>query len=132
MSIGKIRKLYRIEEQIGDIDPVQKQARRQALSKPVLDDLRAWLEKNQNRDPKDSLTRIAMAYMLNQWDLLVGYCDDGRLHISSGLADTINCFMVRWRRQGKRNLFQLGESGQSERTRAILVSETDIAGDRRR
>jgi transposase len=121
VAIGKIRKLYRIEEQIGDLEPDQKQARRQALSKPVLDDLRAWLEKNQNRVPKDSLTRIAIVYMLNQWDLLVGYCDDGRLHISNALAENaIRPFAV-----GRRNwLFSDTPRGASASATCFSLVET--------
>jgi transposase len=121
VAIGKIRKLYRIEEQIGDLDPGQKQARRQALSKPVLDDLRAWLEKNQNRVPKDSLTRIAIVYMLNQWELLVGYCDDGRLHISNALAENaIRPFAV-----GRRNwLFSDTPRGASASATCFSLVET--------
>jgi hypothetical protein len=37
--------------------------------------------------PKDSLTWIAINYTLNQWDLLIGYCEDGRLNISNALAE---------------------------------------------
>jgi hypothetical protein len=122
VAIGKIRKLYRIEDKIGDLDPDQKQARRQALSKPVLDDLRAWLEKNQNRVPKDSLTRIAIIYMLNQWDLLVGYCDDGRLHISNALAENaIRPFAV-----GRRN-WLFSDTPRGARASATCFSLVETA-----
>lgn len=87
MAIGKIRKLYRIEVRIKDLPPEQRTAQRQQLSQPVLDDLETWLKANISRVPKDSLTAKAMAYTLNQWDLLVGYCADGRLHISNALAE---------------------------------------------
>jgi len=33
------------------------------------------------------LTWIAINYTLNQWDLLIGYCEDGRLNISNALAE---------------------------------------------
>ena len=52
-----------------------------------MDDLKDWLDKNINRVPKDSLTYKAIYYSLNQWDLLVGYCDDGKLNISNALAE---------------------------------------------
>ena len=49
--------------------------------------------------PKDSLTARAIQYTLNQWDYLVGYCDDGHLHISNALAENaIRPFAV-----GRRN-----------------------------
>ena len=36
---------------------------------------------------KDSLTRKAMEYTLNQWDSLIGYCGRGDLQISNVLAE---------------------------------------------
>jgi hypothetical protein len=36
---------------------------------------------------KDSLTWKAIHYTLNQWDTLVGYCEDGQLHNSNALAE---------------------------------------------
>jgi transposase len=99
VAIGKIRKLYAIEDRIKDLEPEQKKVQRQALSCPVLDDLKAWLEKNSCRVPKDSLTWIAINYALNQWELLIGYCEDGRLNISNALAENaIRPFAV-----GRRN-----------------------------
>ena len=99
VAIGKIRKLYAIEERIKDLEPEQKKAQRQELSLPVLDDLKAWLEENRCRVPKDSLTWIAINYTINQWDLLIGYCEEGRLNISNALAENaIRPFAV-----GRRN-----------------------------
>jgi transposase len=99
VALGKIRKLYVIEDKIKDLEPEQKTAQRQQLSRPVLDDLKAWLQTNSPRVPKDSLTWQAIHYTLNQWDLLVGYCEDGRLLISNALAENaIRPFAV-----GRRN-----------------------------
>ncbi len=99
VAIGKIRKLYLIEDQIKELEPEQKKTQRQTLSRAVLDDLKDWLETNSPRVPKDSLTWSAINYTLNQWDLLIGYCEDGRLNISNALAENaIRPFAV-----GRRN-----------------------------
>ena len=87
VAIGKIRKLYAIEQRIEKLPPEEKTQQRQALATPVLEDLKAWLDKNRTRVPKDSLTGKAIAYTLNQWDLLTGYLADGRLRISNALAE---------------------------------------------
>jgi len=87
VAIGKIRKLYQIEERIKDLAAAQKTEQREKLSRPVLDDLHTWLQANSRRVPRDSLTAKAIQYTLNQWNLLIGYCDDGRLHISNALAE---------------------------------------------
>ena len=99
VAIGKIRKLYRIEDKIKDLKPAEKVVQRRQLSQPILDDLKTWLQANSPRVPKDSLTAKAIQYTLNQWDLLIGYCQDGRLHISNALAENaIRPFAV-----GRRN-----------------------------
>jgi hypothetical protein len=99
VAIGKIRKLYAIEQRIKDLAPDQKTEQRQRLAEPVLDDLKTWLQANASRVPKDSLTAKAITYTLNQWDLLIGYLGDGRLNISNALAENaIRPFAV-----GRRN-----------------------------
>ena len=99
VAIGKIRKLYLIEDRIRESTPAHRQQQRQQLSKPLLEDLHQWLETNQHKMPKDSLTYEAIRYALNQWSTLTGYCDDGRLHISNALAENaIRPFAV-----GRRN-----------------------------
>ncbi len=87
VAIGKIRKFYAIEKRIKDLPAAEKTQQRQQLAQPVLDDLKAWLEKNSTRAPRDSLTYKAIQYTLNQWDLLTCYCQDGKLHISNVLAE---------------------------------------------
>ena len=54
---------------------------------PVLNDLKLWLEKNVSRVPKGSLPHKAISYTLNQWEYLIGYCEDGQLNISNALAE---------------------------------------------
>ena len=100
MSIlGRLRKLYAIEKRGETLPPEENTRQRQQLAQPVLDDLKAWLEKNSARVPKNSLTYKAMQYTLNQWELLTGYLADGRLHISNALAENaIRPFAV-----GRRN-----------------------------
>jgi hypothetical protein len=121
VAIGKIRKLYRIEERIKDLAPEQKTIQRQTLSQPVLDDLKVWLQSNIRRVPKDSLTWTAINYTLNQWALLVGYCQDGRLHISNALAENaIRPFAV-----GRRNwLFADTPRGARASATAYSLIET--------
>jgi hypothetical protein len=87
VALSYIRSLYRIEREIADRSPAEKYRARQALSMPELNEFKAWLTKNQSRVLTDSLTRKAMDYALNQWDFLIGYCDDGHLNISNALAE---------------------------------------------
>jgi transposase len=102
IAIGKIRKLYAIESRIEKLSAAQKTEHRQQLSRPVLDDLKIWLKKNISLIPKDSLTWTAINYTQNQWALLIGYCEDGRLNISNALAENaIRPFAVGRRKKGQ-------------------------------
>ena len=87
IALGKIRKLYALESKIQHQSPEQKCIARQEIAIPILNELKAWLDKAHRRVMKDGLTYKAMTYTLNQWDYLVGYCDDGRLAISNVMAE---------------------------------------------
>ncbi|MCG8432300.1 MAG: IS66 family transposase, partial [Candidatus Omnitrophica bacterium] len=85
--LGKIRKLYRIESELKDCSDEQRYTARQKLAVPILNDLKVWLEKNIAKVQKDGHTHKAVQYMLNQWEYLIGYCNDGKLQISNALAE---------------------------------------------
>ena len=89
VALGKIRKLYAIEAGIEKLSAAEKLAIRQEKSKPLLDDLHEWLEKNIARLLPDSLTHQAMSYALNQWPKLVTYCESGELSISNAAAENV-------------------------------------------
>ena len=87
IALSKIRKLYRIETELKNSTDDQRYAARQTLAVPILEDLKSWLDKNLSKVPKGSLTHSAIQYMLNQWEYLIGYCNDGKLNISNALAE---------------------------------------------
>jgi transposase len=122
VALSKIRKLYTIEKRIAALDRDQKREQRQILSLPVLDDLKSWLETNSRRVPKDSLTWKAIQYTLNQWEYLIGYCEDGRLHISNALAENaIRPFAV-----GRRN-WLFADTPRGARASATIYSLIETA-----
>ena len=121
VAIGKIRKLYAIESKIENLSESEKYTVRQELALPVLQDLKAWLETNQTKVPKDSLTFKAIQYTLNQWASLVAYCDHGFVHISNALAENaIRPFAV-----GRRNwLFADSSRGANASATCYSLIET--------
>ncbi len=123
VAIGKIRKLYAIEERIGDLDPKTKTADSAGNSaNPCSMIWNAWLQANIRRVPKDSLTAKAIQQTLNQWDLPVGYCQDGRLHISNVLAENaIRPFAV-----GRRN-WLFADTARGARASATCYSLIETA-----
>ncbi len=62
VAIDKIRKLYVIEGRVKGLSVAEKQAQRQQLSLPLLNELKAWLKHNISNVPKDSLTHKDINY----------------------------------------------------------------------
>ena len=58
MALSHINKLYVIERTIKHLSADEKKQQRQEQSIPVLDKLKVYLEKNQSKVPKDSLTAL--------------------------------------------------------------------------
>ena len=85
--LGLINTLYMIERQIKTLSAAEKFQQRCKRSLPVLKKLKAYLDDNQHKVPKDGLTGKAMTYLSNQWDKLMVYCSNGELSISNILAE---------------------------------------------
>lgn len=76
-ALKRIGELYAIEEAIRGLPAAERLAARQSRSKPLLISLHDWLvEKSATLSKKSQLVE-AFAYVLNQWDALCYYCDDG-------------------------------------------------------
>jgi len=86
-ALGFINRLYMIERHIKAFTKAEKYQQRQQKSVPVLNQLKSYLEENQHKVPKDSLTGKAMTYLSNQWKKLTVYCSSGELNISNILAE---------------------------------------------
>lgn len=87
VALSHINKLYAVERHLKDLSEAERLRIRQAKSLPLLEAFKTWLEANIPRVMKGSLTRRAMDYTVNQWESLVGYCQQGDLHISNVLAE---------------------------------------------
>lgn len=79
--LSLIQKLYGIESKAKDKTPVEKHEIRTQQSRPVIDKLRLWLEKNQPRLIGKTKLAEAANYLANQWPKLIVYLEDGKLNI---------------------------------------------------
>jgi transposase len=128
VAISKIDKLYRIERDMDDkgLDTDERMAYRAEHSVAQLSALHDWLELNESKVDKDSKTYKAIKYTLNQWQKLIGYCDDGSLRISNVLAENaIRPFAV------GRRAWLFADTPQGAKASAIYYSliETAKAND---
>ena len=85
--LTRIAALYRIEDDIRGLSPAERHAARQAQSRPLLSELRAWFETQVAKLPARSPTANAIRYALNHWDGLVHFLDDGRIELDTNSVE---------------------------------------------
>ena len=81
------KSLYKIEEQIEKLSPDEKKKVRQEKSKPILEEMKAWVDDKRSRITPKSVGGKAINYFYNEYVYLVGYLEDGRLNISNCLVE---------------------------------------------
>jgi len=116
-AISKIARLYGIEKQIKKLEPKQRYLIRLEKSKPILDELKVWCDKTVAKTMKDSLIGKAIRYMINQWDYLVCYLEDGLLQIDNNAAErSVKPFVI-----GRKN-WLFSQTPRGAKSSAILYS----------
>ena len=120
-GLALIQKLYRVEKQARRLHPEERYARRQQQARPVLDDLRSWLDDTLPLVPPTSATGKALNYLHREWDKLIHYLDDGRLEIdNNGAENAIRPFVV-----GRKNwLFSASVKGVKASANLYSLIET--------
>ena len=120
-GLALIQKLYRVEKQARRLNSEERYARRQQQARPVLDDLRSWLDDTLPLVPPTSATGKALNYLHREWDKLIRYLDDGRLEIdNNGAENAIRPFVV-----GRKNwLFSASVKGVKASANLYSLIET--------
>ena len=86
-ALRRIAKLYEIEAEIRGHGADERQAVRQAQSKPLLADLKTWLQTQLARASAKSAIAVAIRYGFNHWDGLERFLEDGRIEIDSNVVE---------------------------------------------
>ena len=76
-----------MEKRIRDKSVKERFQVRQTESRPILDKLKQWLDRQQPKIPPKSLLGKALTYAQNQWKYLVRYLDSGLLEIDNNAAE---------------------------------------------
>jgi len=120
-GLSLIRKLYRIERQAQKMTAQDRYVRRQKHSKPILDEIRKWLDDALSQVTPSSATGRALSYLYNEWDHLTRYLNDGRLEIdNNGAENSIRPFVL-----GRKNwLFSASVKGVKASANLYSLIET--------
>ena len=87
--LGRIRGLYHIEHEcdMAGMDFDARKAERQEKSRPLMEEMKEWLETEGLRFSQSSLTGKAVTYAYTRWDAMMRVLDDGRLLLDNNLAE---------------------------------------------
>jgi len=85
--LRRIAKLYVVEDEVRGLPPEQRRAARNDRSRPIIDDLRAYLEARLRQVSSKSKLAEAVRYALTRWDGLARFLDDGRIEMDSNTVE---------------------------------------------
>ena len=116
-----IARLYRFETlaDVRRLDHAGRALLRQECSAPVMEKLKRWLVTTLADEPPSSAMAKATSYMLNHWEALTRFLQDGRLSPDNNLCEQ----QLRAIALGRRNYLFCGSHNAARRT-AVLYSLT--------
>lgn len=87
--LDRIAELYHIEHECdkAGMDFDARKAERQAKSRPIMEEMKKWMEAEGLRYSESSLTGKAVTYAYTRWDEMMRILDDGRLLLDNNLAE---------------------------------------------
>jgi len=86
-ALERIARLYVIEKAIRGQSADARLGVRQERSKPLVVELRAWLEQQLARVSGKSLVAEAIRYALHHWEGLTCFLDDGRVELDTNIVE---------------------------------------------
>ena len=117
--LGKIQKLYDIEDRARDVTDDERLALRQAESRPIVTGIKAWLDaRDQDELPKSPL-RAGINYLRNRWEAFERFLEDGRIPIDNNRTEA----MIKGPVMGKKAWLFFGNEHAGE-TAAVFYTLT--------
>ncbi len=125
-ALVRIGALYAIEDEIRGKPIETRLSARQARARPLLDDLRKWMEKALRSLSAKSETAGAIRYALLRWRALTRYSEDGLLEIDNSAAERA----LRAVALGRKNFLFAGSDSGGERAAAMytLIGSAKLNG----
>ena len=124
MALTLINKLYGIERDLKEASDTDRFEARQQRSQPILEQLKAWLDKTQPQVAGQTALGKAVNYLAGNWSRLVRYVEGGHLPIDNNRAENaIRPFVI-----GRKNwLFSDTPKGATASAQIYSLIETTKA-----
>ena len=116
-ALVRIVALFTIEAEIRGLSADERRQARQRRAKPLIDDLRLWLEAQLAAVSGKATIAGAIRYTLSRWDGLTRFLDDGRIEIDSNVVERA----IRPIALGRKNHLFAGSDGGGEHW-AVIAS----------
>ena len=125
-ALASIGALYAIEDEIRGKPAELRLDIRQTRARPLLDELRKWMEKTLRSLSRKSETAAAIRYALSRWRALTRYTEDGLLEIDNSAAERA----LRAVALGRKNYLFAGSDCGGERAAAMysLIGSAKLNG----
>jgi transposase len=125
-ALARIGALYAIEDEIRGKPADLRLNIRQSRARPLLDELRTWMEKALRSLSSKSETAGAIRYALSRWRALTRYSEDGLLEIDNSAAERA----LRAVALGRKNFLFVGSDPGGERAAAMysLIGSAKLNG----
>lgn len=86
-ALARIQALYAVEEPLRGQSPEHRRQARQEQAKPLVDELKPWLEKTHDTLSGKSALAVAIRYALARWEGLTRFLEDGRLELDTNTVE---------------------------------------------
>lgn len=125
-ALRRIAELYVVEREVRGKPPDVRRNVRQEQARPLLDALHGWLQQSLDQLSAKSETTKAIRYMLNRWEALTRYADDGRIEIDNNIAEQA----LRTVALGRKNWLHCGSDTGGDRAAAMysLIGSAKMNG----
>jgi transposase len=119
-AVRRLDALFEIERAINGRGADERRAVRQEKSKPLLEDMHAWLLRERENLSRSSEVLKPMNYMLRRWDDFARFLDDGRICLTNNCAERA----LRGIALGRRNWTFAGSQRGADRAAIMLTMIT--------
>jgi transposase len=113
--VKRIDALFDIERSIAGCSPDARKTVRQGQSKPLIEDMHAYMRASRERLSRGNDIAKALDYLLKRWDAFTRFLDDGRVCLSNNAAERA----VRGIALGRKSWLFAGSDRGGQRTAAM-------------
>lgn len=115
-ALHRIAQIYRAERELAPMSAQDRLAARQAITRPLWEQLHVWLRLERSRVPDGSATAKALNYSLNAWQALIRNLLDGYVPVDNNHCENL----IRPWAMGRKAWLFAGSELAGQRTAAVM------------